>query len=276
MNNPVAWAEGFFKAADGVDLFYRVYTPANPKKSLVLFHGFGEHSLRYEKFTQYFSDFQIAIFDLRGMGRSSGKSAYAESIDQYAQDALIFLNLIQTKYPVSGVPRWMLGHSLGGLNLMRLCLEHDVEADGLVFSAPCFHPAVTPALLILNSWIAAFNPSFIYNNPVYYLHLTHDAAERISYQKDPLILHKMTSRLLNEMARSGKEIENMKSIKLSAPAHFLLAGDDKLVRSDVAQKVFDKIVAPQKSLKTYENFYHEIFNEVDQSSVFADLLKIIS
>ncbi len=273
MNIKTSWHEDFFTASDGVRLFYRIYQPASPRKKLFILHGFGEHSHRYEKFPQYFPDFQIAIFDMRGMGQSDGERVFIDSYQRYERDALEFIDFIENKY-TEGCGRLFLGHSMGGLTLMRLCTEYHLDAERFIFSAPCFRVAVPGFALKLNRWIERFDPRFIYRNPVYYKNLSHCDFEMLSYKNDPWIMHKMTARLLNEMVLSGKKVTNLNSITLKSPVHFLLAGEDRLVRTPIALAVYDRITAPSKTLNIYKNFYHEIFNEIDQVRVFHDLQKL--
>ena len=90
MKQNLQWTDGFFKSFDGASLFYRIYRPVAPRRSLIILHGFGEHSHRYEKFAHYFPDFQIAIFDMRGMGQSGGKKVWVDSFSTYEQDAKDF------------------------------------------------------------------------------------------------------------------------------------------------------------------------------------------
>jgi len=275
-SNPSAgWSDGFFKASDGITLFYRIYQPVSPKRVLFILHGFGEHAHRYEKFSQYFPDFQIAIFDMRGMGQSEGEPVFVKAFERYEQDALDFFEFIGGRYPVA-VPRLFLGHSMGGLNLMLLCVQHQLEGERFIFSAPCFRVAVPTPALMLNQLIHRFNPRFCYHNPVYYKNLSHCEFEMLSYKNDPWIMHKMTARLLNEMVLAGKKIMDLSSIHFQNPVHFLLAGEDRLVRTEAAQKVFERIEAPSKTLNIYKNFYHEIFNETDQLRVFTDLQSLLT
>lgn len=269
------WQEGFFSASDGTALLYRIFLPPEPTQTLVILHGFGEHSLRYEKFSNYFPNMRIAIFDMRGMGRSEGERVFVESFDRYEQDALDFLQFLDSRYP-SALPQTLLGHSLGGLNLMRLCARHSLRAQQFIFSAPCFHVAAPLFALELNRLIESVAPRFLYHNPVYFRNLTHDPQEMLSYKTDNLIMRKMTARLLNEMVKAGKSIEALSQISFHSPVHFLLAGEDKLVRTDIALRIYENISAPSKTLNIYKNFYHEIFNESEQKFVFDDLLKILS
>ncbi len=268
------WQEGYFKSSDGLRLFYRIYRPRFARRSMVIFHGFGEHAHRYEKFSFYFPDTQIAIYDMRGMGQSEGEPVYVESFSRFEKDALDFLDFLNSDFPVAG-ERILLGHSLGGLTLMKLRVDYEIQADRFIFSAPCFQVAVPSFALFMNQIISKINPKFLYHHPVYYKNLSHCEFEMLSYKNDPWIMRKMTAQLLNEMVLTGKSIQKLSEISFDAPLHFLLAGDDKLVRTKTAEQVYQKISAPAKTLNIYKNFYHEIFNESDQLSVFKDLQNLI-
>ena len=66
-------SEHTFKAADGTNIFYRVFLPdAAPKAILQIFHGMAEHSARYADFAKYLTDNGIAVYvnDHRGHGKS--------------------------------------------------------------------------------------------------------------------------------------------------------------------------------------------------------------
>ena len=273
-NNSPSWQQGYFTVSDGVRLFYRLYLPDSAKQALIILHGFGEHSFRYEKFSQHFPELGIALFDMRGMGRSEGERVYVKSFEVFERDALEFFEFLNTKIP-QHLPRTILGHSLGGLNLMRLCVRHSLQAKRFIFSAPCFRIAGPEIIFSVSRFIDSVWPRFVYKNPVYYYNLTHDPVETQSYKDDTLIMRQMTAHLLGEMISAGESIQALSEIHLQSPVHFLLAGDDKIVRTDIAEKVYQKISAPEKSLNIYQGFFHEIFNETGQLDVFRDLRKIL-
>ena len=64
--------EGSFKNKDAQNLIYRAFIPENPKAAVVLVHGMGEHSLKYDFMAGMFYDKGLAFFsyDQRGHGRS--------------------------------------------------------------------------------------------------------------------------------------------------------------------------------------------------------------
>src|SRR6187431_299040 len=56
-------------------------------KWLIITHGLGEHLGRHEFFLKFFSqNFNIAIYDVRGHGRSGGKRAWVEHFGDFSKD----------------------------------------------------------------------------------------------------------------------------------------------------------------------------------------------
>ncbi len=83
-------------AADGVGLLMRRWDCPNPRARMLLIHGLGEHSGRYEHVGDFFADrgFDITAFDLRGHGASGGNRIDIESFQQYLDDVSIVFEQI--------------------------------------------------------------------------------------------------------------------------------------------------------------------------------------
>ena len=66
------WIHGNFESWDKSKLFYRFYPSPQARHTVLVIHGFGEHSGRYEKFPARMPGLraQWAVMDLRGMGAS--------------------------------------------------------------------------------------------------------------------------------------------------------------------------------------------------------------
>src|SRR3989338_3706009 len=89
---------GYFSSFDGTELFYRWWNKGVPDH-LFLIHGFGEHSGRYLEFIHELEalPISIAIYDLRGHGRSKGERVYVKSFDELINDTDQFRSLIEQK-----------------------------------------------------------------------------------------------------------------------------------------------------------------------------------
>src|SRR6188768_2234120 len=101
-------AEHTLKTWDGLELFYRSWTPEKPTdKALLLFHRGHEHSGRWKEFVELLGLDDVAIFalDTRGHGRSEGERGEAESVSALVKDVDAFVRHVseQSKIPLSNM-----------------------------------------------------------------------------------------------------------------------------------------------------------------------------
>jgi acylglycerol lipase len=97
-----------------IELFGRLYEVDDPRASLVLIHGFGEHSGRFTDMAECLVEAGIAVlsYDLRGAGKSPGQRMHINSWDEYHQDLLAVQRYLSNYYPTA--PLFLFGHSMGG------------------------------------------------------------------------------------------------------------------------------------------------------------------
>ncbi|MSR76653.1 MAG: alpha/beta hydrolase [Candidatus Omnitrophica bacterium] len=267
---------GHFKTFDQKLLFYRYLPKPQAEATLVIVHGHGEHSGRYEKFASELKSLpvSIAVFDLRGNGRSEGEEVYVDSLADYLKDLSVFLNFIHQSLDNSG-PMILLGHSLGGLISLQWTLQNPGSIKGLVLSSPCLGLNIPPLLAGINKVINYFNPKFLYQSPVYPPHLTHSLDEQKMYRTDPLIKRKISARLAHEMREGGEQIKSMKEIVFPIPVAVLTGDMEKVVDPSAARVFYAKLQAPWKDFRLFHGFYHEIFNELGQEKAFEALRQIL-
>lgn len=263
---------GTFRTEEGLKLHYRYYHQPSAVKTLVILHGHGEHSGRYEKFSRFLAEepVSIAVYDARGTGQSEGREVYVESLEDYIRDVSAFTAFLKERYPV--LPVVLFGHSLGGLVGLHWALRFPHKVTQLILSSPCLGLKIPAPLLAMNNFFNKLVPGLIYKNPVYPPHLTHNPEEVEHYRKDYLIKRKISVRLLSEMIKYGNLIEAKDVLEVPFPVCVLMSGMEKVVDKERTMRVFERIKAPQKSLQIFEGFYHEIFNELGQEKVFAALI----
>ena len=70
--------EEIIHSYDGVELYHQQVIPENPKAIVVIVHGLGEHSGRYNYVTEVLNSFGYGVFrfDNRGHGKSGGARGY--------------------------------------------------------------------------------------------------------------------------------------------------------------------------------------------------------
>ena len=267
----MAIEEGFFPAADHEKLFYRFQAGHSNSAPLLMIHGHGEHSGRYVKF---FSELRatgrpIAVFDLRGCGRSGGRAVYVERFEEFLDDVTAFTDFLKGRYEIP--PRFaLLGHSLGGLIATAWALRNPESVERLVLSSPLFGIPHGRILGPITKFLNAFVPRGVLHNPVRPPFLTHDPKEVEKYKTDPLIRRRITVHLVYEMLRVASLFQKGE-FAFPFPVTVLMAERDYVVDPQSTRQFFTRLKAPQKALEEFPGFYHEIFNEVEQKRAFDRL-----
>src|SRR3989338_796591 len=116
-------SNGYFQGSGGLKLFFRAHRVNNPKAIFILVHGLAEHSARYEKFSDFFTqqNFSVYSYDLRGHGLSSGRRGHILNFNEYLLDLKKFHALVKNDENNRDI--FLLGHSLGGLIVLRYLQE---------------------------------------------------------------------------------------------------------------------------------------------------------
>ena len=242
------WIEDHFKSWDGAELFCRFHDVPRPRHTLVILHGHGEHSGRYLKFSERLKHVpvRLALFDYRGMGRSTGLHNEGWSVEDHLKDISAFIDCVrkrnQTKERII-----LMGHSLGGFLAVEWGLANPEGVKRLVLSAPFFGLYGLHALRMINGLIRFLAPNFIYRNPVMPSSLSHDPAEVAAYRKDPLIKRSISAALLASIMSHLVRFQRRETVTLPVPVNMLAAGKERIVDAKATRKFFDRLVAPKKN-----------------------------
>jgi len=273
----MAQKEGFFVNKRNQKIFTRSWLPSagEATKALVfLFHGLGEHSGRYAHVAAHFNARGYGVFalDHHGHGRSDGAPVHVERFEDYAEDALLFIDIVSASYPAD-LPKFILGHSMGGTIALLAAKERPTAWAGVVLSGPAIKKgddvnALTLFAARFLSWAAPtlgikqIDPSMLSTDP-----------EQVkAYQDDPLVYHgKVTARIGHELFRAAGLVENNPSV-FTFPLLLCHALDDKLTHPGGSQELYERAPAKVKDLILYSNMRHEIFNERDKEHAIADVL----
>ncbi len=270
------WIQDHFKSRDGANIFYRFYQVSGARHTVIMLHGYGEHSGRYEKFPGKMERLsaQFAVMDFRGMGRSGGTRGDIGSFDDYLGDVTAFVLHLRKKHSIQK-KIILFGHSLGGLVATHWAMKNPEPVKLLILSAPFLGLRSSRILRSLNRLVLLFAPRFVYKNPVRSRNLSHDPMEIATYRKDPLIIRHISARLVEEIAQRAEILRKQPILSVPFPVHLLAVGEERIVDPVMVRRFFDRLVAPRKERTIFEGFFHELFNERDQQKAFNVLKTII-
>src|SRR3954453_13579795 len=130
------------QTVDGSRVRYRRWLPdGDVRGTLQLVHGASEHSGRYGRLAAALTaeGFGVWAMDLRGHGRTAestgiGRFGGGLGVDTILDDVQALHLVIADAHP--GVPRFLLGHSMGSIIALASAERDGRDLAGLVLSGP--------------------------------------------------------------------------------------------------------------------------------------------
>ena len=274
MKHTDGWLEFRHTKARGTSRLYRQsWLPdGEHRAAILLVHGLGEHSGRYENFARHCTGhgFAVHALDHYGHGKSEGLSGHVERFSVYLDGVRELLARVKEEQP--GMPLVLLGHSMGGLIAASFLREAQAEFKACVLSGPALKSDAAPPAIVLwiNRLISALAPTV----PMTALDpagVSRDPEVVRAYVSDPLVHHgKVTARLIAEMMAAMKEALAHAS-EVTLPL-LIMHGEDDVLTSPAGSREFHAHAASDdKTLRIYPGLYHEIFNEPEKDVVLAEL-----
>jgi len=264
---------GKFTGKNKFELFYQSHEPDGKATAvLLLVHGLFEHSGRYMHMMNYFvpRGYSFYMFDQRGHGKSAGKPGYVEKFSYYLDDLKTFYDLVRHENPLSKI--FLVGHSIGGLIAAKYSLEHQKEFDGLIISGGTFQPGSSASRyqIFLGRLLSVCAP-YVGISPLDASAISSDKYVVEAYVKDPLIYRgKITARVGIELLDAMEDFRS-RMCDLFMPILIMSGTNDYLSNPKYSRILFENINSKDKTLKYYDGFYHEIFNEPGRETVFIDM-----
>jgi alpha-beta hydrolase superfamily lysophospholipase len=286
------------EAADGIRLVHRRWLPeGEPRATLQVVHGASEHSGRYGRLAAALTARGIAVFamDLRGHGRtaeSTGVGRYgAGGVDTVLDDVEALHRLVEDEHP--GLPRVLLGHSMGSIVALAAAERDGARLAGLVLSGPLgVNPALADTVGALDAAVAAglgdqpLDALGAFNQPFEpartpFDWLSRDPAEVDAYIGDPLcgdgmpLTHGYAAGMFGLSVRAAAP-EGVARLPEGLPVLLLSGQRDPVGGQDAGQVTALAGLMRGRGLPVEQHVYpdarHEVFNETNRDEVTADLL----
>lgn len=255
---PTRRADGYL---EGTGIHWSAVEPKDPVASLALVHGYGDHGGRYGPLVDRLASSGIATFlvDLRGHGRSEGRRGYVRRFEDYLDEVEEIVRL------AAGASPWvfLLGHSFGGLLVLRYLLERREAVQGAVLSAPFLALAFEPPgwKVALGKALRAVAPWASIPSGITPEMLTSDPTLRREAEEDPLFFTTTTPGWYFEAIRAqGEVMERAKEIRV--PLLGLVPLGDPVASPTATTAFFERVGSADRRLVPFPGALHEVFNEV--------------
>ncbi|MDQ0160910.1 alpha/beta hydrolase [Alkalibacillus salilacus] len=235
---------------------------------IVIVHGAFEHSGRYEWLISQWNDagYHVIVGDLPGHGESEGKRGHVDSFDEYIKTVQTWLD--EAKY--FELPIFLLGHSMGGLIVIRTLEEMNESVSGVILSSPGLGMKTGPSKLVyhLSKVFDQLMPSIQFKTNVTPQLATRNGTFHVQDESDPLFLHKVSVRWFHEFERAIDQAFKQIRYYPDLPTLFMQAGEDRLISISAVEKFFNKLAVQDKKYYIWPDLYHEVFNEPERDEVF--------
>ena len=273
----------------------------SPKFILQIVHGMAEHVDRYEAFAEYMTakGIMVTAEDHLGHGKSitdkgPGFFCKQDPATVVVRDVHRLKKMNQEAYP--GVPYFILGHSMGSYILRNYLCRYGKGIEGAIIMGTGMEPKIRvlglKAIIAVASLFGQYSkPCKIADNaatgaylkriknprtPVDWL--TRDEAIVDKYIADPLCGFTFTGNGFKTLAETIWRLYKDSYIsKMPVTLRVLIvSGSEDPVGNygDGPKKVYDSFIAQgmqRVSFKLYEGDRHEILNELDKETVYADI-----
>ncbi|MES2662504.1 MAG: alpha/beta hydrolase [Pseudomonadota bacterium] len=141
--------QAHWTAADGKRIFYRMWLPEKtPLAWIIINHGMGEHSKRYEDFAEILchAGFAVTAHDHRGHGETAthpgelGHFARKNGWEKLWQDLEGLIDFLAPKF--LSIQKVIFGHSMGSFIALDYSRRHSQNIQGMILSGSSYVPPI--------------------------------------------------------------------------------------------------------------------------------------
>ncbi|MDT2045132.1 phospholipase [Priestia aryabhattai] len=247
----------------------RKWETENPKGVVVIVHGAAEHQGRYRWLVEMWRSvgMNVVMGDLPGQGLTTRRRGHILSFDEYVHEIENWVKEAQAY----DLPIFLLGHSMGGLAVIRTLQLKNLPIWGAILSSPCLGlKEQVPAYLdVLSKGLNKVMPTKLFDLGLTVEKATRNPEVRDEDQNDSLYVTKVSVRWYRELVEAinmaFRDIEKMPDV----PLLVMQAGEDKIIEKLIVKQWFDEVDLSEKIYKEWPQLYHEIFNEPERDYVFT-------
>jgi alpha-beta hydrolase superfamily lysophospholipase len=242
---------------DGTTIPARSWGAPNDCKAVALLvHGLGAHSGWFEAFGRQLKVRRVyaVSYDHIGFGKQRGKSfsSYTDWLDDLVR---VFDYLRETN---PNKPIYLVGNSMGSL-LSLVSTEH-IEPTGLVLLSPGFDgcpQTFTPLYRVVTVIKALLKPDMEVALPYGVDLVCRDVPTQTWITNDPEGRFRVPGKMLLALLKLSNAVKH-KASTVRMPVLMLTSGMDRIVNNPINFAFFEKLSAPSKRKKHFEEAFHDL------------------
>jgi alpha-beta hydrolase superfamily lysophospholipase len=263
---------------DGQTLHVRHWhakTPGAARGTVLILHGLGEHSGRYEPVARQLNawGWHALAYDARGHGLSSGERGEILNQDDLVKDLAQVIDLARSEEDGALV---LLGHSVGGLTAARLvgeALETQPAAwfrpvEGLALSSPAFGADMSAGQKKLLTSMTQKPAGTSMPNGLKPEWRTRDPGGVASWEQDPLVHGNIGPGIARFFLEAGPWVRE-RAAKWPLPTLLMYAGTDKFVSPEGSKAFGEAAPSLLVTVQLFQPLYHDLFADPESDDVYA-------
>lgn len=248
------------------------------KDLVIILHGLGEHSDRYQAWAKRFVDAGMAVYalDLPGHGRTAGRRGHARSFGAIFDDIKHLIARCRQDHPAARIHFY--GHSMGGAITLGYATirRDDAVAAGvtsLTLSGPAIRPGFEPPVwkIKLAALLERLAPGLTLPSGLDPDWLSTNPSVISAYKADPLVHDMISVRWYNDWMRTLAAVE-ASAAENKFPVLVMHAGDDQATSPAASEKMARLLKA---RFHLFPGARHEIHHESCADDAFRMALSFM-
>lgn len=261
------------RSSDGVSLYNTAWLIPKARATVLIMHGYAEHIERYNYEASVLNNSGYSAFgyDQRAHGRSDGQDCYIKNFDDLCDDLKSVIKYINPQTPF-----FIHAHSVGALVTIKYLLDHHNEEmpkiSGIITTGAALQVSrdLSPVLQKVSGLLGRLTPRLkTISLPL--KTISHVAAVQEDYENDP---HNYRGGIYAsagyQILKTTKEVSSRLN-EVSIPLLAMHGGDDQLIEKEGTEKLYNRTLSTDKTIKIWDGLAHEITRSVDKEKVFMTM-----
>ena len=257
----------------GLALNGQLYPAPESKAAVIIVHGMGEHSGRYERTVVprlIENSIGVIAYDQFGHGINAGKKGHNPGYESVLDCVDQAIEKAELEFP--GKPIFLYGHSMGGNVVVNYALRRPGRISGVIATSPFLRLAFEPPAwkVSLGKVLGGIWPSLTMANEIDPSHLSRIEEEVEAYCRDPLVHDRVSPAYSIEfMSRGEWALEHAGGLKV--PMLLLHGTADRLTDWKASQEFAGKAGSIVEFLPV-EGGFHELHHDLEKDMMLEKVV----